>query len=140
MKTALTTLALLAAAGWLGGCVQTSLLRPISGNDDAWATVEDPIFPGTARITVVLNRKTYSGIEAESDKVATDEQPLRFGWDPAHKHPNIKQEGKFFFGSTTLVASDGSKLPCDYLHHGDDWRLRCKTAGGGEVALQRVAR
>lgn len=137
-KTVFMTL-VLAAAVLLGGCAQTSVLwSPLDKR--ASATVQDPILPGDAHITVVLDGKTYSGVEGESYEDTTGEQALRFGWKPEHKHPNIKQEMDFFFGSTTLVASDGSRLSCDYLHHGDDWRLLCKTPVGGEVALQRIKR
>lgn len=121
----------------LGGCAQTSLLRSPLDNR-ASAIVEDPILPGEAQITVVFDGKAYSGVEGESHEDTTGEQALRFGWKPGHEHPNIKQEVDFFFGSTTLVASDGSRLSCDYLHHGDDWRLLCKTPDRGEVALRRI--
>ena len=55
-----------------------------------------------------------------------------------HKHPFIKQEMRFYFGTTTLTADDGAKLACDHLKHGDDWRLRCKIGDGKEIALYRV--
>ena len=136
MKTVLMILVLAAA---ISGCAQTSLLRSPSDSQVS-ATVEDPILPGEAQITVVFDGKTYSGVEGESYEDTTGKQALRFGWKPGHEHPNIKQEVNFFFGSTTLVASDGSRLSCDYLHHGDDWRLLCKTPDRGEVSLRRVHR
>lgn len=139
MKAPLRKLVLAAAAGVLGGCAQTSLLRSPTDNG-ASATIVDPILPGAARITVVLDGKTYSGVEGEAHEDRSGEQALRFGWKPTHRHPNIKQEMDFFFGSTTLTASDGSKLLCDHLHHGDDWRLRCRTPGGAEVPLRRLKR
>ncbi len=119
------------------GCAQTSLLKPVSGNG-ASATVENPIILGRARLTVVLDGNTYTGVAGESRKEATGEQWLRFGWNPAHKHQWIKQEMAFLFGSTILTATDGATLTCDHLQHGDDWRLRCKRPSGGEVALQRA--
>ncbi len=123
------------AMGVLGGCVQTSFLRAPSGTDP-WAIVDDPL-PGKARIAVMLDGKKFLGVEGASHKESGYEQPIRFGWDPAHRHPHIKQEMKFFLGSAMLVASDGSRLLCDHLQHGDEWRLRCK-AGDGEILLQRV--
>lgn len=137
-ETAVYTLVLGAVILALTGCTQTSLLKPVSGNT-ASATVESPpLYMGTARLTVALSGKTYTGAAGELRRETTGEQALRFGWDPAHKHPNIKQEMKFLFGSTTLTSADGAKLDCDHLRHGDDWRLRCNKPGGGEVALQRV--
>lgn len=138
MKSTVHTLGLGAVIFALASCAQTSTLKPVSGNT-ASATVESPLlFMGTARLTVVLGGATYTGAAGELIKETTGKQALRFGWDPAHKHPNIKQEMEFFFGSTTLTSADGAKLDCDHLRHGDDWRLRCKKPGGGEVALQRV--
>lgn len=138
MKSTVHTLALGAVIFALAGCVQTSTLKPVSGNT-ASATVESPpLYLGTARFIVALGGKTYTGAAGELHREITGEQALRFGWDPAHKHPNIKQEMIFLFGSTTLTSADGAKLDCDHLRHGDDWRLRCKKPGGGEVALQRV--
>ncbi len=136
MKTALTTLALVATIVGLAGC-QTSLLKPMSGNS-ASATVKYPILWGPTQITVMLDSKTYTGVSGELHDETTDEQVRRFEWAPYHKHPNIKQEMKFLFGSTTLTADDGQGLSCDHLKHGDDWRLRCKTADGKEIALYRV--
>ncbi len=121
----------------LTGCAQTSLLKPASGNG-ASATVENPIVLGRARLAVVLDGKTYTGVAGESRKEATGEQALRFGWNPEHKHRWIRQEMAFLFSSTVLAATDGATLTCDHLQHGDDWRLRCKRPSGGEVALQRV--
>ncbi len=137
MKTASIALVLAAATAGLSGCMQTSLLKPVSGNA-ASATVESPILAGTARITVSLAGKTYVGVAGEARKDTTGEQALRFGWDPVHKHPHIKQEMDFLFGSTILTTPDGSQLACDHLRHGDDWRLRCKRPDGGEIVLQRV--
>ena len=138
MKSTLHALRLGAVIFALAGCTQTSLLKPVSGNT-ASATIESPpLYFGTARLTVALGGKTYTGVAGELHPEITGEQALRFGWDPAHKHPNIKQEMKFQFGSTTLLSSDGAKLDCDHLRHGHDWRLRCKKPSGGEVALQRV--
>ena len=138
MKSAVRTLALGAVIVALAACTQTSLLKPVSGNTTS-ATVESPpLYFGTARLTVALGGKTYTGAAGELHRETTGEQALRFGWDPAHKHPHIKQEMIFLFGSTTLMSADGAKLDCDHLRHGDDWRLRCKKPGGGEVALQRV--
>ena len=138
MKSTVHTLGLGALILGLTGCTQALLLKPVSGNT-ASATVESPpLYFGTARLTVVLGGTTYTGAAGELHQETTGEQALRFGWDPAHKHPHIKQEMKFLFGSTTLTSADGAKLDCDHLHHGDDWRLRCKKPGGGKVALQRV--
>jgi hypothetical protein len=120
----------------LGGC-QTSLLKPMSGNS-AFATVKYPIFVGDTQITVSLDGKTYAGIAGEFRNDTTGEQALRFGWKPNHKHRNIKQEMLFLFGTTTLTAVDGEKLICDHLKHGDDWRLRCNSVEGKEMALYRV--
>lgn len=136
MKTALATLALVAATVGLAGC-QTSLLKPMSGNS-ASATVKYPILWGATQITVMIDSKTYTGVAGELHDETTDEMTRRFGWEPSHLHPNIKQEMKFLYGSTTLKASNGEKLACDHLKHGDDWRLRCKTANGKEIALYRV--
>ncbi|MBX3647776.1 MAG: hypothetical protein KF766_08955 [Rhodocyclaceae bacterium] len=137
MKIASIALAFAVATGGLPGCTQTSLLKPVSGNA-ASATVESPILTGTTRITVSLDGKTYAGVAVEARKDTTGEQALRFGWNPAHKHPYIKQEMDFLFGSTILTAPDSTQLACDHLRHGDDWRLRCKRPGGGEILLQRV--
>ena len=137
MKIATIALALAVATGGLAGCTQTSLLKPMSGNA-ASATVESPILAGTARITVSLDGKTYVGAAGEARKDTTGGQALRFGWDPAHKHPYIKQEMDFLFGSTILKAPDGTQLACDHLRHGDDWRLRCKKPDNEEVVLQRA--
>ena len=137
MRSALNALALGVVSFALAGCAQTSLLKSASG-DGASATVENPILLGTARLSVVLDGKTYTGPAGEARKETSGEQARRFGWDPEHKHPHIKQEMKFLFGSTTLTAADGARLECNHLQHGDDWRLRCKRAGGGEVHLQRV--
>lgn len=136
MKIASIALALAVATGGLSGCTQTALLKPVSGNA-ASAIVESPILAGTARITVSLDGKTYSGMAGKAQKDTTGEQALRFGWDPAHKHPHIKQEMDFLFGSTILTAPDGTQLACDHLRHGDDWRLRWKRPDSGEVVLQR---
>ena len=85
-----------------------------------------------------LGGKLYTGVVGELQRDTSGEQALRFGWAPGHKHPFIKQEMKFLYGTTILTAADGSRLSCDHLQHGDDWRLRCKTAGGEEIALYRV--
>ena len=138
MKTASIALLLAAATAGLSGCTQTSLLKPVAGNA-AFATVASPILSGTARITVSLDGKAYSGMAGKAQKDTTGDQALRFGWDPAHKHPHIKQEMDFLFGSTILTAPDGSQLACDHLRHGDDWRLRCKRPDSGEIVLQRVS-
>ena len=136
MKTALAALTLIAASAGLAGC-QTSLLKPMSGNS-ASATVTYPILWGATQIAVVLDNKEYTGVAGELNDETTDEQVRRFEWAPDHKHPNIKQEMSFVFGSTTLTAGDGEKLSCDHLKHGDDWRLRCKTVNGKEIVLYRV--
>ncbi len=136
MKTALATLALIAATVGLTGC-QTSLLKPMSGNA-ASATVKYPILWGATQITVMIDSKTYTGVAGELYDETTDEKARRFGWESSHEHPNIKQEMKFLYGSTTLTANNGEKLACDHLKHGDDWRLRCKTADGKEIALYRI--
>ena len=137
MKIASIALAFAVATGGLPGCTQTSLLKPVSGNA-ASATVESPILAGVARIAVTLDGKTYAGVAGEARKDTTGEQALRFGWDPAHKHPHIKQEMDFLFGSTILTAPDGTQLACDHLRHGDDWRLRCKRPDSKEVVMRRV--
>lgn len=136
MKTALTTLVLVATIVGLAGC-QTSLLKPMSGNS-AFATVKYPILWGPTQITVMFDSKSYTGVAGELHDKTTDEMTRRFGWESSHEHPNIKQEVKFFYGSTTLTANNGEKLACDHLKHGDDWRLRCKTADGKEIALYRI--
>ncbi len=133
MKITFPTLALVAMTGVLTGC-QTFLLKPESGNM-AFATIEHPVFWGNTRITVSLDGKSYAGIAGELKNETTGEQAKRFGWKLDHKHPNIKQEVNFLFGSTTLAAGDGMLLACDHLNHGDDWRLRCLTAQGNELAL-----
>lgn len=136
-KTAVSALVLGVAILAFSGCAQTSLLKAASGNG-ASATVENPIVLGRARLAVVLDGKSYNGVAGESREETTGEQALRFGWTPEHKHRWIRQEMAFLFGSTILAANDGATLACDHLQHGDDWRLRCKKPGGGEVALQRV--
>ena len=137
MMIATIALALAVATGGLTGCTQTSLLKPASDHA-AFATVERSILASTARITVSLDGKAYIGAAGEARKDTTGEQALRFGWDPAHKHPHIKQEMDFLFGSTILTAPDGSQLACDHLRHGDDWRLRCKRPDSKEVVMRRV--
>lgn len=136
MKTALVALTLVAASTGLTGC-QTSFLKPMSGNS-ASATVKYPIFWGNTQIAVALDNRIYTGVAGELNDETTDDQVRRFGWAPTHEHPNIKQEMSFLFGSTTLTAGDGEKISCDHLKHGDDWRLRCKTVNGREIALYRV--
>lgn len=137
MKHAMAMLVYGAVFLALAACTQTSLLKLASG-DTASATVESPpVHFGTARFSVILDGKTYTGTAGELRQDTTGEQALRFGWEPAHRHPNIKQEMKFLIGSTVLVAPDGARLECDHLRHGDDWRLRCKRTGGGEILLQR---
>lgn len=136
MKLAMLAVAMVVTTGGLAGC-QTSLLKPVSGNT-ASATVKYPILIGATQITVSLDGKAYAGVAGELHRDTTGEQALRFGWEPGHRHPHIKQEMKFLFGTATLTAADGSKLVCDHLQHGDDWRLRCKTAEGREIALNRV--
>lgn len=121
----------------LPGCTPTLLLKPVP-DDSASATVESPpLYFGTARLTVVLDGKRYAGAAGELREDKSGMQARRFGWRPGHKHPNIRQEIKFLFGSSVLTAADGTQLECDHLRHGDDWRLRCKRPGGGEVQLQR---
>lgn len=138
MKCTKYSLTLLVASLTLAACTQTSLLKPESGNA-ASATVESlPVLFGTARFAVSLDGKTFTGAAGELHEDTTGDQARRFGWAPAHEHPNIKQEMKFLFGSTTLTAANGDKLECDHLRHGDDWRLRCKTPSDGDIQLQRV--
>ena len=136
-KAPMNTLVLGVAFLALTGCAQTSLLKAASGNG-ASAAVENPVILGRARLAVVLDGKTYSGVAGESRKETSGEQALRFGWTPEHRHRWIKQEMTFLFGSTILAATDGAALSCDHLQHGDDWRLRCKGPGGREVFLQRA--
>jgi hypothetical protein len=136
MKTTLTTLALMTATGLLTGC-QTSLLKPEPGIT-ASATVKHPIFWGSTQITVSLNGKTFNGTANESSHDISGEQAILFGWQSDHRHPNIKQEMRFLLGETILTANDGAKLACSHLRHGDDWRLRCKTAQSNEIAFYRV--
>ncbi len=138
MKSTVHTLGLGALIFALAGCTQTSLLKPVSGTTATAIVESPPLYMGTARIIVMLGGKTYSGAAGPLHLDSTGEQALRFGWDPAHKHPHIKQEMDFLIGSTTLTSADGATLDCDHLRHGDDWRLRCKKPGGGEVELQRV--
>lgn len=136
MKSALLAIALAVAAGGLAAC-QTSQLKPLSGNSTS-AIVEYPILVGRTHITVSLGGKEYTGLVGDLQRDTSGEQARRFGWAPGHKHPFIKQEMKFLYGTTILTAADGSRLSCDHLQHGDDWRLRCKTAAGEEIALNRV--
>lgn len=136
MKTALAALTLVAASAALTGC-QTSFLKPMSGNS-ASATVKYPILWGATQITVALDNRIYTGVAGELHDETTNEQARRFEWAPGHEHPNIKQEMSFLYGSTTLTAGDGEKLSCDHLKHGDDWRLRCKTAQSNEIKFYRV--
>ncbi len=133
MKTAFSTLILVATAGLLAGC-QTSMLKPESGNATL-ATVKHPIFWGDTRITVLHNGKSYTGVAGELIDETTDERADSFGWKPGHRHPNIKQEMKFQFGTTTLTANDGTLLVCAHMKHGDNWRLRCSTTLGEEIKL-----
>ncbi|MDT3736784.1 MAG: hypothetical protein ROZ00_11200 [Denitratisoma sp.] len=124
----------------LAGCSQTLLLQQMAGNS-ATATVESPpLHSGAARLTVMLDGKTYAGSAGETHEDATGEQARRFGWSKDHKHKWIKQEMEFLVGSTVLVAADGARLECDHLRHGGDWRLRCKRSGGGEIQLQPAGR
>ncbi|MFY9327210.1 MAG: hypothetical protein WAO76_04205 [Georgfuchsia sp.] len=136
MKTRLIVLTLIVAAGLLAAC-QTSILKPESGNQ-VTATVEHPILFGMTHITVTLDGKTYTGVAGELREDVTGEQALRFGWAPEHKHLFIKQKMRFRFGTATLTTVNGEQLNCDYLQHGDDWRLRCKIGDGKEFALYRV--
>lgn len=136
MKTTLTTLALVATTGLLTGC-QTSLLKPEPGST-ASATVIHPILWGATRITVFLNGKTYTGVANESSIEISGEQATQFGWQSDHSHRNIKQEVRFLLGETTLNANDGAKLTCSHLQHGDNWRLRCKTAQSNEIKFYRM--
>ncbi len=136
MNTALTALIMVFATVALGGC-QTSILKPMS-DTSTFATVKYPIFVGDTQITVSHDGKIYNGIAGVLHNDMTGEQALRFGWEPNHKHRNIKQEMLFLFGETTLTADDGEKLICDHLKHGDDWRLRCNMVGGKEMVLYRV--
>lgn len=133
MKFSFAALTLAVTAGLLTGC-QTFLLKPASGNI-AFATIEHPVFWGDTRITVSVDGKSFTGIAGKLRNDSTGDLAKRFGWKLDHKHPNIKQEVNFLFGSTTLVASDGMLIACDHLKHGDDWRLRCQTAQGKEVTL-----
>ncbi len=133
MKTAFSALVLVVTTGMLTGC-QTFLLKPESG-DMAFATIEHPVFWGNTRITVSLDGKSFSGIAGELKNETTGEQAKRFGWKLDHKHPNIKQEVNFFFGSTILASGDGMLLACDHLSHGSDWRLSCTTSHKREIAL-----
>ena len=136
MKAVFTTLALVIATGLLTGC-QTSLLKPEQGST-AYATVIHPIFWGATRITVTLNGMTYAGVANESSHDISGEQAIQFGWQSDHRHPNIRQEMRFLLGETTLTANDGANLACSHLRHGDDWRLRCKTAQSNEITFYRV--
>ncbi|TBR11099.1 MAG: hypothetical protein EPO47_02520 [Rugosibacter sp.] len=136
MKFRLIVLVLVVASGFLSGC-QTSILKPESGKT-ATATVEYPILFGTTHIAVTLDGKTYTGVAGELHEDIGGEQALRFGWQPKHKHYFIKQEMEFFYGDTTLSADGAETLPCDYLKHGDDWRLRCKVGDGKEISLYPV--
>ncbi len=157
MISTLNTLALSAVILALTGCAQTSLLKPVSGNDTS-ATVENPILFSRARLTVMLEGKTYTGVAGETREETTGEIPLQFGWDPEHIYPHLKQDTprsqlskhhprkhrheketlSFWFGSTILTANDGATLTCDHLKHENDWRLRCKRPSGEEIVLQPV--
>lgn len=140
MLATMRHIALFAAVPTLVACTQTALLKPVSGNF-ASATVEShPILCGTAHISVSIDGKTYAGDAGALVEDESGVQARRFGWEPAPRHPHIKQELKFFYGSTNLVAAGGDILECDYLRHGDDWRLRCKRPGNGELAFQRVTK
>lgn len=136
MKFAFTALTLAVTAGLLTGC-QTFLLKPASGNI-AFATVEHPVFWGNTRITVSVDGKSFTGVANESSIDISGEQAIQFGWQPDHRHPNIKQEMRFLLGETILTTNDGAKLACSHLQHGDDWRLRCKTAQSNEIAFYRI--
>lgn len=87
MKAVFMILALAAA---ISGCAQTSLLRSPSDSQVS-ATVEDPILPGEAQITVVFGGKAYSGVEGDSHEDTTGEQALRFGWNPASQCPTFRR-------------------------------------------------
>ncbi len=117
----------------LTGCQQTLKLKPDS-SIDASAIVTSQILHDSAQISVLLDRKIYSGQVIKPSKQATDEQAVQFGWQPGHKHRNIKQEVLFFFGTTTLNSDDGATLTCDHLKHGDNWRLRC-IANAGKIVF-----
>lgn len=82
----------------------------------------------------------YVGGAGELVEDDTGKQARRFGWEPAHKHPNIEQEMKFLYGSANLTDAGGDKLEYDHLQHGDDWRLRCRKPGNGDVTFQRVTK
>jgi len=138
MKTTLATLALVVATGLLTGC-QTSLLKPEQGST-AYAAVIYPIFWGATRIEVTLNGKIYKGVANESSIEISGQQAIQFGWQSNHNHPYIKKEMRFLLGETTLDASDGAKLTCSHLQHGDNWLLRCKTTQSDEIKFYRMAR
>lgn len=135
MKTKSSSYVTIAVSLLLAACAETSTLKPTSSTS-ASATVENPIVFGKASLSVVLDGQTYTGQAGESRNDSSGDQARRFGWNPEHKHPHIKQEMNFLFGTTTLRTADGGQLHCDHLQHGDDWRLRCKKADGGEFQLQ----
>lgn len=138
MKPATNTLTLGAVILALAGCTQTLLLTPVSGNTASATVQSPPLHLGAAHLSVVLDGKTYVGIAGDSHRETRDEVRQRFGWTPDHRHPGIKREMIFLRGATTLTATDDTTLDCEHLRHGDDWRLRCKRAGGEVVQLQRA--
>lgn len=132
-KFSVATLSAAIVLVMLTGCQQTLILKPDS-SINASAVVTSQILYDSAQISVFLDRKIYSGEVIKPTKQATDEQAIQFGWQPGHKHRNIKQEMLFFFGTTTLNSVDGTTLTCDHLKHGDNWRLRC-IANAGKIVF-----
>ena len=106
------------------GCAQTLHLKSATDATSS-AVVMHQMLYGSAQISLLLNGSIYSGQVSKPTKQASGEEVIKFGWKLDHKHPNIKQEVLFLIGSDTLTATDGKKLACDYLVHGDNWRLRC---------------
>ena len=133
MKTTLTTLALVVATGLLTGC-QTLELHTIS-EPRVSATITDPVLFGDARIAVSVNKKIYQGSVGKLSEIAEGDISKQFGWNPDHEHRNIKQEGAFLFGTTTLQAGDATTIQCKHLKHGDDWRLLCTNPKGEKIDL-----
>lgn len=120
----------------LAGCGQTSILKTTT-NVGASAKVQTTI-TGNVRIYVTLDSNTYFGIPDEWAPDVTGEQIKRFGLEGVKKRRSLRGNFKYLYGTTTLVADDGTQLKCDYLNYGSDWRLLCKTTNGEDIELIRT--
>lgn len=77
-KFPLATLTIVIALLMLTGCQQTLKLKPDS-SINASAVVTSQILYDSAQISVLLDRKIYSGQVIKPTRQATDEQASQFG-------------------------------------------------------------